>query len=95
MQKIIGKFSKEIRDAVAAEKLVRIKGFPVKDCCFVTPGMEQLYKVRTGKELPGICVVCMQYPAIMTCEGPGLRGIPEGIEVYQIWLREHPQQIMR
>jgi hypothetical protein len=91
MQKIMGKFSKEIRDAVAAEKLVRIKGFPVKDCCFVTPEMERLYKERTGAEMPGICVLCLQYPAIMTCDGPGLKGITEGIEVYQLWAEAHPQ----
>jgi len=37
MQKILSKFSPEIREAVAAEKLVKIPRFPVPECYFVTP----------------------------------------------------------
>ena len=92
MQKILSKFSPEIREAVAAEKLVKIPRFPVAECYFVTPEMERLYKERTGREMPGICVVCKQYPAIMTCDGPRLKGIPDGIEVYLLWADKHPQQ---
>ena len=91
MQKIIKNFSQEIQDSVAAEKLIRVPKFPVKDCYFVTPEMERIYVERTGQAMPGICVVCKQFPAIMVCDGPRLKGIKEGIEVYLLWEAKHPQ----
>jgi hypothetical protein len=92
MEKIIRNFPEQIQNDVRAEKLVRIPNFPVKNARFVTPEMEEIYRQRMGRDLPGLCVVDLTYPAIVAVSGSRLEGLDGGLETYLTWSSKHREE---
>jgi hypothetical protein len=90
-------FGNDVRDKVHAEELVKIPNFPGNKeggkFCFVTPRMAEIYKERTGNNLPDYVVVDRRFFGIAKIVGSKLHLINDTDQVMLVWQNETGHEV--